>query len=313
MDNPGTESALDVNSAAAAFGSLLEPQEQQQEKPEEEAKPEPVKAEETTTEGEPKADETATEEPQKFTVKVDGQELEVTLDELKNGYQRQSDYTRKTMEVSETRKAAEAETAKARQERQEYAQKLSQQMVVLEAAIKADNETDWNQLIESNPVEALKQIDLREKRQRAFQQAQQEAVRVAQLEQAERQNEHGRYLQQQQERLLAKLPEWKDAEKSKAERTALREFLQKSEFTPQETNAVDNSAALLVNMRKAMLYDQMVASAKAAAKKVEAVPKRVESVGSGNAPVLDKRSAAFQKLSKTGRVEDAADIFKTFV
>jgi hypothetical protein len=31
---------------------------------------------------------------EKYTVKVDGQTLEVTLDELKNGYQRQADYTR---------------------------------------------------------------------------------------------------------------------------------------------------------------------------------------------------------------------------
>jgi hypothetical protein len=30
-----------------------------------------------------------------YTVKVDGEEFEVTLDELRNGYQRQADYTRK--------------------------------------------------------------------------------------------------------------------------------------------------------------------------------------------------------------------------
>lgn len=42
-----------------------------------------------------------TTEGEKYTVKVDGQEIEVDLDELLNGYQRQSDYTRKTQALKE--------------------------------------------------------------------------------------------------------------------------------------------------------------------------------------------------------------------
>ena len=38
-----------------------------------------------------------------YTVKIDGQEQQVTLDELQNGYQRQSDYTRKTQELASER------------------------------------------------------------------------------------------------------------------------------------------------------------------------------------------------------------------
>lgn len=39
-----------------------------------------------------------------FTVKVDGNDVEVTLDELRNGYSRQQDYTRKTQELADHRK-----------------------------------------------------------------------------------------------------------------------------------------------------------------------------------------------------------------
>lgn len=39
-----------------------------------------------------------------YTVKVDGEEREVTLDELRDGYQRQSDYTRKTQDLATERK-----------------------------------------------------------------------------------------------------------------------------------------------------------------------------------------------------------------
>lgn len=48
-----------------------------------------------TPESAPPADEAP-----RFTVKVDGQELSVTQDELIAGFQRQSDYTRKTQEVA---------------------------------------------------------------------------------------------------------------------------------------------------------------------------------------------------------------------
>jgi len=38
-----------------------------------------------------------------YTVKIDGQEQQVTLDELQNGYQRHADYTRKTQELATER------------------------------------------------------------------------------------------------------------------------------------------------------------------------------------------------------------------
>jgi hypothetical protein len=45
------------------------------------------------------------EEPaESYTVKVDGSEEQVSLEELRDGYQRQSDYTRKTQELASERK-----------------------------------------------------------------------------------------------------------------------------------------------------------------------------------------------------------------
>jgi len=61
---------------------------------------------ETTEESLELEEETQEEEeqPQVYTVKVDGKEIEVTLDELQKGYSRTQDYTRKTQQVAETRK-----------------------------------------------------------------------------------------------------------------------------------------------------------------------------------------------------------------
>ena len=49
--------------------------------------------------------ETSTEVPEEpaYTVKIDGEEQQVTLEELQQGYQRQADYTRKTQEVAAER------------------------------------------------------------------------------------------------------------------------------------------------------------------------------------------------------------------
>ena len=45
------------------------------------------------------------EQPNFISVKIDGVEQEVTLEELKNGYSRQQDYTRKTQKLAEQTKS----------------------------------------------------------------------------------------------------------------------------------------------------------------------------------------------------------------
>lgn len=64
---------------------------------------EPVEA------GSPDASTEVASEPvgESYTVKVDGDEQQVSLGELQDGYMRQSDYTRKTQELSEQRKRSQ--------------------------------------------------------------------------------------------------------------------------------------------------------------------------------------------------------------
>ena len=83
-------------------------------------------------------------QPQTFTVKVDGQEVEVTQDELINGYSRQQDYTRKTQELSQQRKTIEQQQAELAQRDAIYSQLLPK----MEAQLKGElaNEPDWNTL-----------------------------------------------------------------------------------------------------------------------------------------------------------------------
>ena len=85
-------------------------EETQDELPEEET--EEVESEEEESEEEDVSEESDEEEepeeedskPELFTVRINGEDHEVTAEELAKGYSRQSDYTKKTQELREYRK-----------------------------------------------------------------------------------------------------------------------------------------------------------------------------------------------------------------
>ena len=309
---------LDVNTGAVALAALLGGEEAKEpEAVEEEAQPE-QEAQDTEaeqTDDAPEGEEDSADDEETVTIEVDGKPVTMTKAELAEAYKsglRQSDYTRKTMEAAETRRAADAEIQKAREERATFAQKLQQQEAVLNASLQEQSQINWNQLLEADPVEYLKQQHLFQQRQAALQQTQQEQQALYQQAQAEQQANVQKFLQEQQDQLLAKLPEWKDEGKAKAEKQAIREFLKSSGYSDDEiSQAADHR--MIVIAREAMKFRDTMAKAKAAAKKVENLPKKVVSSGSGTSPSVDKRGSAFQRLSKSGSVEDAAAVFASIL
>ena len=81
--------------------------------PTDEAKPEQEASSEVTTEevsesAETPQSDTETPEPT-YTVKANGKEIEVTLEDLKKGFMMESDYRHKTSEVANKRKALDSE------------------------------------------------------------------------------------------------------------------------------------------------------------------------------------------------------------
>ena len=306
MDNPSTEStSLNLDSAAEAFASILDPQPvEETAEVEEEKKPE-------AQEPEAEAQDPEQESEPMVTVKIDGKEVEIPLKEALNGYQRQADYTKKTQEVATERKEVEAERERIQAERNHYAQNLNRIQAQLESGLQEQQQIDWQRLIDENPQEYLKQTHLAQSRQAQLQQVYAEQQKLAAITQAEAHQRHVSFLQQQQEELLAKLPDWKDEAKAKAEKTALREYLLSQGYKEQDVVAVADHKAVLM-ARKAMLYDQMISKANAAAKKVASVP-RIEKPGTGVNPGIDKRGAAYQRLGKSGSIDDAAAVFASLL
>ena len=78
-----------------------------------------------------------------YTVKIDGEEVEVNLDELRNGYQQQADYTRKSQSLAEQRKAYEANLQAVQQEREQYAHLLGNMVQNQNAELYRYANIDW--------------------------------------------------------------------------------------------------------------------------------------------------------------------------
>lgn len=309
MDNPSQESntgPLNETQAASVLAALLDPP-----KADESSDAQAPAAE---VEAQPPTEaESAPNDDPLVTVKVDGKEIEVPLSELKNGYQRQADYTQKTMAVAEQRKAAEAEAAKAKQARDDFIAKASSAEAKLEALIQEQQSSiDWENLLQNDPVEYLKQQHRFQQRQAELFQVRQHREQAQAQAQAEAQQAQALTLQQQQELLLAKLPDWKDAQKAKAEQQAIRDFLRNEGFEDAAINNITDARAVLL-ARKAMLYDQMLSKAQAAAKKVSTLPQKVERPGGGETQSIDRRTQAYQRLSKSGSVDDAAALFASIL
>jgi len=241
--------------------------------------------------------------PEVFTVKVDGKEVEVTLDELQKGYSRTQDYTRKTQQIAEMRKQTEAELQAIRAEREQYAQLLGALSEQVKTA--AEPQIDCDRLYQEDPIEYVRQREvMRENREKAAA-IQAEQQRLAEIAQKEQMQQLQALKAKESEALLEALPAWKDPAKAKAEKAMLVEFGQKMGFTPQELGNIYDHRVVLA-LRKAALYDQMQTKRQGIKPVVNNGPRPAKPGAAGRVSQMSETARATQRLAKTGRVDDAA-------
>jgi hypothetical protein len=244
------------------------------------------------------------EQPQIFSVKVDGKEVEVTLEELQKGYSRTQDYTRKTQQIAEARKQTEAELQAVRAEREQYAQLLG----ALEAQVQqaAQPNIDWDRLYQEDPIEYVRQREVMRENKEKAEAIQSEQQRLAYLSQQEQAQFMHQRLEHEKEALLAAIPDWKDAKKAQAEKALLVEFGQKIGFTPDELKSVVDHRAVLM-LRKAALYDQMMSKRGNIKPVTNNGPRPAKPGAAGRVSNSTESVRAQQRVAKTGRVDDAAN------
>ena len=242
------------------------------------------------------------EEQQTFTVKIDGKKVSVTLDELQNGYQRFSDYSRKTEQIANVRKQVEAESQAIRTEREQYAQLLGALQAQLQSS---EPQVDLERLYHEDPIEWVRQKEVMRERQEKLGAIQSEQQRLSQVSQYEQQRAMEAQLASQQEALLAALPDWKDPKKAKAEKALVIESAKAAGFTDEDLKSVYDHRLVLL-LRKAALFDQMVSKRQGIKPVVNNGPRPAKPGAAGRVSTTTEGTRAKQRLAKTGRIDDAA-------
>lgn len=315
MDQAHEQSAeLNITTGAAAIESLLFGADENTPAPDEAANTAADEVGEESDESDPdaKADEPQQEQQPSFTVVIDGKESTVTLDELRNGYQRQQDYTRKTQELSEQRKQAETHLQKLEDEQNRYAQAVNQLTGQLQSQVAEDQKVDWPSLLESDPIEYLKQKQKAEERQVALYQAQRQQQAAISQQQEKQAQAYQTYLETQRNELLNKLPEWKDETKAGAEREELRKYMMKQGYSDQEINSVVDHRQVVM-IRNAMQFEKLMAGKADAVKRVQNIPPKAERPGGAQESEGRGNKAALNRFHKAPTLRNAASAIESLL
>ena len=252
------------------------------------------------------------EQPQTFRVKAAGEEKEVTLEELMQGYQLGADYTKKTQEVAELRKANEAERQaieESKKVRDTYAQRLQ---AIEQFLTQGDSQEDLAAMKENDPIGyAVKVAEMTEKKEQ-LNAVRAEQQRLAQQQQAEQSQAMQNFVAQEAQKLAQVLPEFSDKTKGEQVRNEIRNYGKSVGYTDDELAQVYDSRHV-ITLHKAMLYDKLQKSKPSVKKKVAEAPKMVKSGTKVKQSVSDAQKKQMARLRQTGKKEDAAALFENFI
>ena len=262
------------------------------------------------------------EETLLYTVTVDGEEHEVTEEELVKGYSRQADYTRKTQQLAEYRNKIdqavqnyESEIAQTQQAREQYVSAVAQAIETNYSHLAQFQNVDWERLKVEDREEYLTKRDDYRQAQDQIQSLQQAQAKAQEESQAEAQKEHQRIVQQEHQKMVSIIPQWAEDDKRQAIAKAVSEFAITKGYTQEELSQLVDHRSILVLMQAKAYEDMQKKQNTVRSKKVKNKPKVIR--GKAKAGKVDadkaKRAKQMKRLQQTGRAEDAASLFEDFV
>ena len=334
------EDPTSIGTAQEALLSLLDSAEEPvEEKKEEEEQPstedveeseEPEEAEEEVEEGteeespedEEEAEEEEVEESTVYTVKVNGQDMEVSEDELIRGYSRQSDYTQKTQELAEYRRQLDqggqhlqAEIAQTQQARAQYTDAVATAIESNYSHLQNFANVDWERLKTEDREEYLTKRDEYRQAEDSINQLKQKHAEASQQQQQEEAQQHQQMLQEEHHKMVSILPQWAEPETQRALAKSVTEFALSKGYTQEELSQLVDHRSILVLMQAKAYEDLARKQTEVRKKKVKNKPKVVRTKAkkdkSDNAQAV--RTERMKRLQQTGHVTDAAGLFEDFV
>jgi hypothetical protein len=190
----------------------------------------------------------------KVTVKVDGQDKEVTLKEALEGYIRTDTFHRRMTALDGDKQVVDRDRATY----QTGLQTLENMYKHLSAEIKAlePAEPDWDKLYRENPNEAARQKIMWDRYKDGRAQLQKQQEEITQRQQQEHQANLRNYITKEGQKLLTKFPHWNDAKARDRDQAAIKSTLKAAGFSDSEIATVCDSRMVEIAM-KAARFDRL--------------------------------------------------------
>ena len=283
------------------------PETEVSEEPEEEAEEEVAEQPDTEEDQEEPEEEEVAEQPNIFTVKIDGTEVEVTLDELQRGYSGQKYIQKGMQEVADLRK--KAETANATLASAGEAVLALYQQMQTPGFAQAPTPPD-EAMLESDPIGYTQDEARYRKALEKYQQDMSQVQHTLAHQQQAQQQAQQAYLEREMETLRQVMPEFADPEKAtKTRDSMLRMGTEIYGYQPEEISAVMDHRAIRV-LNDAIKYQEIMRGKDKAVEKATKAP-RGKVVKAGSKKTASNRNDSRQarsKLKRSGSIQDAMSL-----
>ena len=296
-----TEEVLEAQETEESIDLIEETAEAETEEVEEE---EEVQA--SDSDDEDLIEEPSQEEPELHFVKVDGQEKQVTLDDLKQGYSGQEYVQQGMQEVAAQKKEVETVYTALNNERQQMAELYQsiQQNGMQSAPVKPTKE-----MFDADPIGYMQKNLAYEEQMTSYNNQMAQLQQVTQQNSAASQNAHNAYVKEQMQILQKDIPIFADEQKGQQ----LKDRLVKTGknhygYTQSEIEQITDARAIKVLLDAQRYQDIISGKSKAKVKTQSAksvMKPGAKKTATPNAKIRSRQSA---KLKETGSIDDAISL-----
>ena len=237
-------------------------------------------------------------EPELYKVKIQGEEKEVSLEDLRSGYMMGADYTQKSQELAKQRDDFS-------KKQEELALKLEDAQYLLKMEIEDFDSEDMRELKEYDPERFYEKKELLEAKVKKFNELKEEATK-------HQQQQFEAQMKKEAELLVQAIPEWLDQEVAKRDAAVVENYWKSIGITENDMN---NPAFQDHRFIKMSLEAAKYANMKQSDLKSKKVPPKAKTTKPASAnDIQTAKSKAetdrMSRLKKTGKMGDAKAAIK---
>lgn len=246
------------------------------------------------------------------TAKIDGRDETVTIKEAIDGYQRQADYTRRTMELGEQTRQFESAVTQANAHLESKFTEADNLLGYLSGQLTMGwTDESLSQLRDSNPSQYMEVKELLDQNRAGFEAAKERRIDEFKRGQEKQGADFAKWRGDQQRQLLAQLPELADVAKQAKFESEIGTYLSGHKFNEPEVaqfmKTFDHRHVLII--RDAMRYRAAQKGADETTLTLKKLPKKAKAAAKTDAKATELNSKR-GTLRKSGSVKDFAALMK---